>query len=370
MAVGDIMLGERLAQALAEQPPAWLFENVQPLFLTADALVGNLECPLLDSQPSRKSQAVTPLRAPVGSSLAALRAGGFSALCLANNHILDFGQEGLNSTLDGLRMAGLKLFGAGRNLQEAQAPLRLDYKELKLSLLGFCPSYNASAETGGTAPYNVRSICSLVEEERKHANVVVVSLHCGVEYSDYPTPRFVREARRILKAGAQVILGHHPHVVQGVERHRESIIAYSLGNFAFDMGPAGPMAAYSSSLMAKKYGLAFSPNDNRINEAMILELELGSNGVTGHKIHPIVIADDFRPSLPSSCQLSALIERIETIGKNIGNLSIPMNRILRRIDRDHAFDYWKERLADLWPKSVLKTGGRQVSKLLDPSRRR
>jgi poly-gamma-glutamate synthesis protein (capsule biosynthesis protein) len=168
-----------------------------------------------------------------------LRNGGIGAVCLANNHMMDFGQDGLVKTLEELDRAGVRRFGAGRNIGEALSPFYVEKDGIRLALLGrsavvvSSPCY-ANGETPGVAHFNLEETKQAIKASRKEADIVAVAVHWGVEHYSYPTPEQRKQAKELIDAGADLILGHHPHVLQGIERIGDGLVCYSLGNFLFD----------------------------------------------------------------------------------------------------------------------------------------
>jgi hypothetical protein len=212
-----------------------VFEELKPLLAEADIAVGNLEGPLTQcsavAPPWRFCLHGHPLYARV------LRSAGFGALDLANNHIMDYGWEGVEETLDVLLKAGIRAFGAGVNLAVARTPLRMSAGGMKVAFLGYCdvpvnlPFY-ATATRPGVAPAEVASMIQDVHAARRESDIVVVCLHWGQEMVGCPSPRQRRVARQLIAAGAGMILGHHPHVLQGVEQVSGGLVAYSLGTYS------------------------------------------------------------------------------------------------------------------------------------------
>lgn len=238
VAVGDIMMHHDV-QASARQAGGGLqdlWTDVTPLLREADLAFANLETPVAPrtGEPGRPFQFNAPEGLP-----GALRASGFRVLAVANNHSYDQGRAGLEETLERLRSEGLVAVGAGRTRAEAEAPEIVAARGLKVAFLAFTALFNVDLNRRSGEPW----VCPLdpdravaaVRGARDLADAVVVSLHWGVEYSHEPTPRQRDLAGRLAEAGADLILGHHPHVLQPVEviernGHR-TLVAYSLGNF-------------------------------------------------------------------------------------------------------------------------------------------
>lgn len=212
----------------------WVFERARPLIQRADIAFCNLECAL-----TRRSWHVAKkivLKADP-SAVWGLKWCGFDVASLANNHTLDYGREGLLDTIRALDRAGIAHCGAGRNLEEALLPAVLERKGLKVAFLGFCdfpPPVVFDPKKPCVAPASPGRIEEAVKEAKKRADLVVCSFHWGVEYAKWRSKRQRDLAVCAVEAGANLVLGHHPHVLQPLLRYKSTFIAYSLGNFVFD----------------------------------------------------------------------------------------------------------------------------------------
>jgi poly-gamma-glutamate synthesis protein (capsule biosynthesis protein) len=213
-----------VGRRISEEGAEWVFSEVKHLLEKADLVIGNLECPITDDQNLTSSNAKVPLRASQ-ESIKALKSGNFSIMPVGNNHILDFGEEGLSNTLNVLKINQIHHVGAGKNISEARRPLKLAIKGLRLGFLSYSSSYNATGATAGTVPLDPRSIKKDISKLKKDSDIIIVSLHHGVEYADYPTPGFMKLARELIDSGARVVLGHHPHFLQGIREYKSGIIA-------------------------------------------------------------------------------------------------------------------------------------------------
>jgi capsule synthesis protein PGA_cap len=156
---------------------------------------------------------------------------------LANNHVMDFGESGLRATLDYLDEGGFGHFGAGMTRRQAEAPLHIEVSGRRLALLGACDvaACWASADRPGVAPLIERRLLRRVSEARKAADLVIVVLHADLEFVSHPAPWRQRLSRRLIRHGAGLVIQHHPHVCQGIERYKAGLIAYSLGNHVFQV---------------------------------------------------------------------------------------------------------------------------------------
>lgn len=250
IAVGDILLGRGVSQ------PEQAFASSADWLRSADLTLGNLECALTDTPPEAAVTLEHSLPAPVrlyASTQAVdwLSAAGFDLLGLANNHSLDAGPDGLRQTADLLQEAGLAVVGAGATPEQALESLTFTQNGVKLAILSVnaipIPPDNAlpegqSAQAGwDVARWEREAVLAAVSTARSQADALIVSIHWGYEYQFQADPVQIRYAELLFDAGADVVVGHHPHVVQAPEiltrpDGRAVLAAYSLGNFVFDQG--------------------------------------------------------------------------------------------------------------------------------------
>jgi len=237
VAVGDILMHgdvKRAAAALGGFESLWA--EVTPLFRSADLVFGNLETPIapLIGQPGIPYLFNAPQELPE-----ALRHSGFTILSMANNHAYDQGPAGLQETLTRLEVAGLMAVGSGRDEAQATAARILERNGIRIAFLAWTDLLNRRCNRAGQGPWvnqlDVDQACAAVRAARAQADAVVVSIHWGKEDRHDPTPRQREVAQRLLEAGADLILGHHPHVLQPLDVSevggRRVAVAYSLGNF-------------------------------------------------------------------------------------------------------------------------------------------
>src|SRR5512133_275488 len=238
VAVGDILMHQDVkasAEHASEGFPA-LWADLVPLFQGADLAFGNLETPVAPTagRPGVPFQFNAPAALP-----AALRASGFTVLSTANNHAFDQGAKGVRETLDRLRAEQLVAVGSGEDRIRAEAVQVVERQGLKVAFLGFTDLFNVDLNRRATEPWvrplDLEPAMSAVREARARADLVVVSVHWGNEYQRQPTKRQRDIAKRLVEAGCDLLLGHHPHVLQPAEiveaGGRKALVAYSLGNF-------------------------------------------------------------------------------------------------------------------------------------------
>lgn len=235
-AVGDIMLGGTAAPELERFGYDYPFEHVRELLTQADIAFGNLEGPLTNGgQPATQKQYV--FRSPPDSVAPALARAGIRVVSLANNHSMDYGREGLVDTMRALDRAGIRHVGAGESLAAARRPAIVEAQGTRVAFLAYSLTFPeefwAGAQTPGSAFGHEHHLRADVAAARKHADVVIVSFHWGREGTTVLRDYQTQLGRAAIDAGASAVLGHHPHVLQAVERYKDGVILYSLGNFVF-----------------------------------------------------------------------------------------------------------------------------------------
>ena len=220
--VGDIMFDRVVATHADARGDSVLFAGVRELFADRDAVVGNLEGAITDN-PSVSQLDHSILRFTFDPRMAkVLRDTGFTAVSLANNHSLDFGGFGYDDTLQYLAAQDIAAFGSPFNEQTLAVELLGHGK--KLCLVGYHELFNPDPT----------SVLAKVTEARALCNLLVLVAHWGVEYEHGPSTRQQQLAHKFIDAGADVIIGAHPHVVEPLEIYKNRAIFYSLGNFIFD----------------------------------------------------------------------------------------------------------------------------------------
>jgi poly-gamma-glutamate synthesis protein (capsule biosynthesis protein) len=265
-AVGDVNLDGAVADA---------WTSVAPVLGKADLAIANLVCSVSERGVAAVGKEYT-FRGPP-AALRSVAAAGIDAVTVANNHSVDFGRDAFLDTLAAARAAHIKVAGGGRDLAAARRPAMLGAGGLRIALLGYSDvrplGFDAGAGVPGTSPAFPELIAADVRAARKRADAVVVYFHWGEELMTLPTLRQRDLAATALDAGADVVLGAHPHVLQPVEHPGpRKLVAWSLGNFVF---------------------AAQSPGTTSTG---ILLVALGADGVQGERLVPALI-EGTRPVL-------------------------------------------------------------------------
>ncbi|WP_435201249.1 CapA family protein [Qipengyuania sp. 902] len=249
---GDTMAGRRYFEPSSGQRQLLFRESLaadldrllapmRPYMESADLASVNLETVLADEAPGPRlpGKSITFFSPP--ELAAALKRAGVDYVTLGNNHIYDYGEPGIASTIAALDRAGLAHSGAGHDETLADRAAELDVDGTSLAMLGFVgwegsngAHQVATAVKGGAAFGTRGQVRRSVERERKRRNVPVLQYHGGAEYIDRPSETTVGRLREAVEQGAPLAIGHHPHLVMGVEVYRRALVAPSIGNFLFD----------------------------------------------------------------------------------------------------------------------------------------
>ena len=232
---GDVMFSRAVRrEILGEHDSSLPFRKVAPLLKAADITFINLESPFSDQGPYLEGGLVFHA-AP--QMIDGLKLAGVNVASTANNHARDCGAHGVEFTLQWLRSHGIRPVGSAETEQAAHAGVVLARNGVRFGFLG----YTFDQKNGNwkdtdprialaDPPVMARDVANL----RKRCDVVIVSMHNGVEYQPKPSAAQITFAHAAIDAGAKLVIGHHPHVVQPSEQYRKGVIYYSLGNFVFD----------------------------------------------------------------------------------------------------------------------------------------
>jgi len=238
-AIGDVMLARDVGRHFAESPDDFTQGLVHEVLRRYDIVCANLENPVATGgRPCPGQNPHITFRAHP-DTLHVLKSLNVNVVSLGNNHMLDYGEAALVETLEHLDRAGIKWVGAGRDYEEANRPLILSIGGRSFAFLSYSFIYSvntrmATQRQPGIADHHLPGILRRIRQLRQSGHEPIVMSHWGYEYSFYPLPYQMRAARRMIDAGAALILGHGPHYPQGIEEYRGRPIVYSLGNFIFD----------------------------------------------------------------------------------------------------------------------------------------
>jgi poly-gamma-glutamate synthesis protein (capsule biosynthesis protein) len=327
-AVGDVTLGAHFAELLAREQKAGRLDRaaalgygmaaVKHVLAAADLTIANLEGTFAVKSPRAATGfafQAAPALAPV------LVDGGIDVVSLGNNHVMDFGPGGVLETLAALDAVGIGWSGAGRDAAEARRPWIATVRGLRLGFLSYQvtgphdvdrpptgKTFRAAWPTVARCPFDYPCIRDLVQADLAvlagQVDVPIVSFHWGDEHVYEPARYQIALGHHAVECGARVVLGSHPHVLQGVERHRDGVIFYSLGNFLFGGNP-----------------------DPRDRDSLIARLTLGREGVRAVALLPVRTTDRRAPFQPTflaepdrSRVLDAVARRSRAFARTIDEL--------------------------------------------------
>jgi hypothetical protein len=329
-AAGDIVFSGGVRVSGARIGYRGLFDDLVPFLRSAPVCFGNLEC-ALTSIPERTGLLVGPPEAAAG-----VYSSGFRIVNLANNHIYDAGSEGLASTLKATRAAGLVTVGAGDDLDASRSLVITEAQGLKLGWLGCGKTLIRQAEGGPRFwEFNQTQLLDAIRAAREQVDLLFVSIHIGYQYIEVPSPEHRRLGHDCIAAGANVVLMHHAHVLQGLERVGDrGVVCYSLGNFLMD--PTCGYVQFQTVLEQRRTGAVF-----------VFDVEAG-----GHcqvSVLPTYLADDFcvrwavgdrgREVLSRLAKMSAFLEDGQVLAEEFArqraerNLGSPFNVIWHHLRR-------------------------------------
>lgn len=301
-AVGDIMLARNITTLMDQHGAFYPFERVAGLLQNAGLTIANMEGTFTERGVAADKLYTfrTPPRFAAG-----LAQAGIDIVSLGNNHAADFGREGIEDTTAALDGAGVQHAGAGLDETAARRPVFVEAQGLRIAFLSSTDVMEntfAGPDTPGVALATVATIDADVRAARAQADVVIMALHSGVEYTDAPQPGQQRLARAAIDAGALLVLGSHPHALQGWERYHGGLIAYSLGNFVFDLDQED---------LANLGRRAF--------DTVVLSVTLSPDRVIDVRAEPVVIDPvEDRPRLPTAGEAAEIRQRIDALNAIAG----------------------------------------------------
>ena len=248
---GDVMMGRRYYTPHFSQPPLIvkgneavdtkkILEHIRPYIILADHASVNLETSISLTKPTTPAPKNITFYSPP-EILTALKWAGVDHLNIGNNHIYDYLEPSLNTTLSYLSASGMSYSGAGKNQQMALIPYRTNLNVQDYSMLSYVgwpgrytPNQIAQKNKGGAAYGSWENISTSIANEAKKKHAIIMQYHGGIEYSSEPTLQTEQILKSTIDQGGDLIIGHHPHVSQGLELYGNKLIAYSLGNLVFD----------------------------------------------------------------------------------------------------------------------------------------
>ena len=293
---GDLIFWREVADYIDENGGAAAMANIADKLAEADVTIANVESPLSDDESEPViDKDVYIIGRP--SAIEGIKNSGIDLASLANNHIMDYTGPALQDTLDALDGAGVRHAGAGMTESQAELPAEMEVDGVSIAFFSWTdivPDYFlAFGDEPGvvSARMNMEDACKRVREAKATHDIVIVAMHWGVEYEDYITDYLQSEpAHQLVDAGADVILGNHPHVMQGIEFYKGALIAYAHGNCVF----------------WQKY--------DHTHESILIDFDMTDEGVKNVVATPLYLDDTYGiPDFATGEQAQETLSRLEEI---------------------------------------------------------
>ena len=231
---GDVNLGRTVGQELVKGNLQFPFQLVKDTLSRADVVFVNLESQLSDQNGETQHPKYNLIFTGPPSGARCIKEANVSVVSTANNHAFDYGMKALRETILNLQGAGVQAVGTSLDSVAGSMPAVVERAGFRIGFLAYTQFVNISGSwRGRIAMFDSLQVRRDIEALRSKVDLLVVSYHGGAEYTDRPSAKLRREFQIFAEAGADMVVGHHPHYVQGIESYRGSLIFYSLGNFVF-----------------------------------------------------------------------------------------------------------------------------------------
>lgn len=232
---GDFCSEGRIESIIDKGVYKGYFSGVRSYLLQSDYSIVNLECPICEKEYTAIPKCGPNLKSNP-NILDAIKYMGFGGVCLANNHINDYGKVGIRKTIEMLKKYGIDYVGVGENLTEANSPLYVSRNAEIVAILNCCEHEFSivGKDRPGAAPINPVTLYYQIKDAKQKCNYVAVIVHGGSEHCQFPSQRMVETYRFFIDCGADAVINHHQHCYSGYELYNEKPIFYGLGNFCFD----------------------------------------------------------------------------------------------------------------------------------------
>lgn len=232
---GDYSPKDRIAQLIEADNTSGIFAGIKDVLSQSDYSIVNFESAVTTAN-SKLIKKAGPGMHCTAKAVELLKKTGFDAVTLANNHFRDYGDEGVNNTVQELKKNDIEYFGGGKNIDEAERTFFKDVNGNMLAFISVCEHEFsiASSTRGGAAPLDVIDVSRRIVEAKKQADFVIVIVHGGNEHYQLPSPRLKKTYRYFVEMGADAVINHHQHCFSGYEVYDGKPIFYGLGNFCFD----------------------------------------------------------------------------------------------------------------------------------------
>lgn len=298
-AVGDIAFGDHplcigfgVYSKFKAFPPIYPFERIKGQLKNSDLLFGNLECALTLKSLNANDYDAIQMRGE-SRHIEGLAEAGFKVLNFANNHCMQHGEESYLQTVRLMEEFNIKYCGVDLDKKMVGKPLFIEQNGLNIAFLGY--SLRPRQYFNSSPLYSEGSLQGMEQDilaVKRKANVIIVSLHWGDEFIERPSPEEIRVARILIEQGVDLIIGHHPHVVRGIEQYKRGFIVYSLGNFVCDM-----------------------VWDDRLRESLIFNCDITIQGIENVVLTPVYINDTYQPEIMNENDGKELLLKVKQLSE-------------------------------------------------------
>lgn len=234
LVLGDINLGRMVGQVLLKGKIDYPFEKFDNVLTRGEIIFANLECPVTDQHGETQNPKSNIVFCAPPEAAKTLRNSGISVVSTANNHAYDYGRKGIRETIQFLNQDSIPFIGTVSDSGSGFTPVILDRHNIRIGFLAYTQTVNIrGAWAGMISLFDSARVQREIDTLKTKVDFVIVSYHGGDEYKDVPGKSAEGHFRFIAECGADIVLGHHPHVPQGVQEYHGSLIFYSLGNAVF-----------------------------------------------------------------------------------------------------------------------------------------
>jgi len=297
LTVGDINLGRLTGQKILDGNYDYAFEYISDYVKSFDIAFGNLESQLADlggetQSPTNEYRFAGP---PEGAE--GLKQGGWDIVSTANNHMWDYGKNALFETMENLEQAGVRYTGSCRRTEDLYNPVIIEVNNQKIAFLASTMLLNGYEKAGASdyvAWADSEKLTNAIKNITPDVDWIIVSLHGGTEYRATPTKEKVKLAHQLIDAGADIVIGHHTHIPQGIEEYNDGTIFYSLGNFAF-----------------------WQPFGYWTENSFAVEIYLGADGNMDYK--SVAIDSGWQPKLATGENEVKILEHIDELSNKLNS---------------------------------------------------